>query len=180
MLRTAAIMGVVFALGALPASANHPHGGRIGPPAAATARGGRLAELAHQLERAAHQVHARAERIARHGDRRERRALRALHELDERARHFHAQVERGRRAAHVSRDFAELRSAFWNAEIRLHGLHTTKHVLRDFGRVARVMGGLERVYARWEARLGHRGHGHFDAFSWSGPRPVGRTAARWH
>jgi hypothetical protein len=178
MLRTASIVGLVLALGALPASANPSHGARIGPPEAARPRGGRLAELAHQLERAAHHVHERAERIAHHRDRRERRALRALHALDVQARHFHEQVERGRSAAHVSHDFAALRRAFGNAVARIHGLHTTTHVRRDFDHVAEVMGGLVRVYARWEARLNHRGHAPFDTFSWSGPRPIWRTAAR--
>ncbi len=103
------------------------------------------------------------------------RALRALHRLDERARHFHHQVEQGRSAAHTSNDFERVRGAFRHAEARLHGLHANGHVQRDFDRVARIVRDLEWTYARRD----HRAHDGRYAYRDSWRRPFWLGAVWW-
>ncbi len=173
MVRITAIIGLVFAIWALPAAAEHDHDPRAtrGDAVRGPERDERLVQLAHELERAAHHVHGRAGRSAHHRDRREARALRALHRLEERARHLHRQVEQGRSAAHTSVDFDRVRSAFHRAEVRLYGLHANRHVERDFDRVARAVRSLERTYARRDHRAHDRRYTYRDAYSWSWRRP---------
>ncbi len=181
MLRIATMIGLVLALWALPAAAEHDHHERATnrDGDGATERDGRLAKLAHELKRATHHVHERAERSAHHRDRREARALRALHQLDEQARHFHSQVEQGRSAAHTSNDFERVRSAFRHAEARLRGLHANRHVQRDLDRVARITRDLEWAYARRGHRAHDRRYAYHDTYSWSWRRAFWPRAAWW-
>jgi hypothetical protein len=177
MLRIATMIGLVLALCALPAAAEHDRHERATKRNydRATERDGRLAKLAHELERATHHVHERAGRSAHHRDWREVRALRALHRLDERVRHFHRQVEQGWSPAHTSNDFERVRSAFRDADARLHGLHANGHVQRDFDRVARIVRDLEWAYARRD----HRAHDGRYAYRDSWRRPFWLGAMWW-
>jgi hypothetical protein len=176
MLRIATIIGLVLALWALPAVAEHDHDRRASR--GDSLRDGRIVRLAHELERATHHVHRRAEHSAHHGDRREARALRALHVLDERARHFHRQVERGRSAGHTADDFERVQRAFYRAERRLDDLHATRHVQRDFERVERVLHRLERTYAGRHQRAHRHRHASHDVSGW-GWRPAFWLSATW-
>ncbi len=180
MVRITMIIGLVFAMWAIPAAAEHDRNRRAtrGDAVRGPERDERLLQLAHVLERAAHHVHGRADRSAHHRVRREAQALRALHRLEERARHLHRQVEQGRSAAHTSVDFDRVRSAFHHAEVRLHGLHANRHVERDFDRVARAVRSQERTYARRDHRVHDRRYAYHDAYSWSWRRPFWLRAAR--
>lgn len=125
----------------LAAGASHPEPGEMA----------RVQVLAHQLENAARRVHLRAEDTRHHGDYWEEKALRRLHDLEAKARHFHRQVERYRpNPYHTAEDFRALERAFYRAEEAMHWLHAYDAVERDFRRLERVMDELQYLYGHDE------------------------------
>ncbi len=154
----AAIVGALFLLATSAAWAEHKDHRRN--------RGdrwdGRIRSVAHELEAAARQVHRSAERSRHHFDRAEEATLRDLHYLDDRARHFHRQVERYYRDPyHTERDFLALREAYFRAAESMHYLHSLRHVERDFYRVSQLMRELDLFYPRLiHGGYYDRDHGH--------------------
>ena len=136
----------------------------VATPAAAEHRDWRdagLQELAHQLERATRHLHRSAEEV-RHGGSRERKALKALHKLEDRAVHFHARVERYHPDyGHALDDFRKLHRRFEKARKRFYGLHAYQHLSSDLARVEGLIYAIEArlSYARADR---HYERGHYD------------------
>lgn len=142
-----ALLGALVATTA--AWASHPSPGQMA----------RVRALAHELEDAAHHVHAAAERSAHHYSRAESDALKKLHRLDDRARHFHREVERYYRDPyHTERDFERLIDAFYEARYAMHYLHAFDHVREDFYQVERLVNRLADYYGGYAYWRGHGGH----------------------
>ncbi len=105
----------------------------------------RMKDLAHQLQEAVHHAHETAEEYAHHYG--ESRALKALHRLDRRARHFHRQVERYyQNPHHTEKDYRKLVRDFRKARRAMQRLHTYEHVYDDFHRVEVLIGDLAYYY----------------------------------
>ena len=112
--------------------------------------------VAHDLEDAARRVHRLAERTEHHYDRREQRALRALHELEKAADDFHRQVERHRQNPYrTERAFETLNRSYFAAYRAFFGLHAFRRVETAFQRVDELMEDLRYYYT--EPRHGHNG-----------------------
>jgi hypothetical protein len=133
-------------LGALPAAADHRWQER---------RDDRLAALAHDLERATHDLYrdfAQRGHVRSFG---QWRTAAALRQLDEHARRFHAQVERqGARDARARREFRRLDEAFARARHCASALRGSHSLRRGIGRVAGLVSRLDTRLARYD---GHDG-----------------------
>ncbi len=145
-MRSFAILVLAVSLWALPAAAGSRHDDDHGRYQGHELKADRFAELALQLERAAHRVHARAEKFSRHRGWRQARALRALHRLDVQARRFSDRVERG--YTPTPWEMRQLLRAYHSAEARFHHLRAAKRLEGDFARAERAVGRLDRVYAK--------------------------------
>lgn len=117
----------------------------------------RVKLIAHDLETAARQVHRAAERDAHHLSWREEKALRALHDLEDRARHFHHEVKRYYRdPRHTEADYRALLFSYERAAEGMHYLHARRHVERGFYRVHELVTDLRYFYEG-----PRRGHGRY-------------------
>lgn len=102
---------------------------------------------AHQVARDANQLHAEAERYAHHGDWQEENALRALHDLDESAEHFHNQVESYYQTPyHTESDFQRLQRDYYTARATFPQLHAYSYVRQLMQRLDRSMSQLTYLY----------------------------------
>lgn len=116
----------------------------------------RIKYLAHDLEEAVHHIHRAAEANAHHYGRREDRALKALHDLDREARHFHQRVERYyRNPHHTDQDYRKLLRTYHNARRAMRGLHAFDHVYDDFRHVEVLMGDLAYYYGGYDRYRAH-------------------------
>ena len=114
----------------------------------------RMKDLAHELQEAAHHVHETAEEYAHHYG--ESRVLKALHNLDRQARHFHRQVERYYQDPHhTEKDYRKLKRAYRKARRAIAHLHTYEHVYDDFHRVEVLLGELAYYYGGNDHDRGH-------------------------
>lgn len=104
-------------------------------------------KLAHRVEDRAEEAFCEAERFAYYGGFRERQALVRLRELDQRATHFHRQVEHYRQNFnHTEDDFRALQRAFARASYALQSAHTSRRVRIEFRQLSDAMYELE-MYA---------------------------------
>lgn len=101
--------------------------------------------LAHELEEAAERAHESA-RDERRRDRDEHRAVRALAELAQRARHFHRQIEdHDRGPRHTRADFIALNDAYHDASRWVDELDR-RAPRRAFRRVGELLRELHELY----------------------------------
>jgi hypothetical protein len=122
-------------------------------------RGDAVVEIAHELELAARDLPRSAEAASHHGDRREERLLRSLHQLETRARHFHREVERYRQDPyHAAGDFRVLWDTFDSAAQTLHGGHVFRGIERKFTRVEYLVDQLAEVYGYGSHHDSYDGH----------------------
>ena len=145
-MRSFAILVLAVSLWVLPAAAGERHDRDHGRHHGHGLKADRFAERALQLERAAHHVHARAEKFSHHRGWRQALALRALHRLDVQARRFHDRIEHG--YTPTSWEMSRLLRAYRRAEARFDDLHAARRLDGDFVRVERAVRRLDRVYAK--------------------------------
>ncbi len=145
-MRKFAILVLAVSLWALPAVARERHHGDHGRQPGHELQADRFADLALQLERAAHRVHSRAEKFSRQRGWRQALALRALHRLDVQAGRFRERIERGH--APTSWEMRQLLGSYHRAEARFDDLRRAKRLEGDFARVGRMVQRLEQRYAR--------------------------------
>ena len=111
--------------------------------------------LAHELKVAAERAHDSARREGRH-DRRESRAVRALAEMEQRARHFHRQLEgTHRQPDHARADFVALADAYRDAARWVDDLDR-REPKRAFRRVGELLHELYEIYDYREDRRDYR------------------------
>jgi hypothetical protein len=132
-------------------------------------RGGddRVYHLAHEIADSAHDVGKTASRSAHHGDLPERRALRSLREVDDRARRFRSELKHyGPYDYRTERAYYSLSSAMTTARNDMRGLHAFRHVEHEFGGLEYLARDLGREYRALIAhhrpsprRYGHDSHG---------------------
>ena len=146
VMRRFAILALAVSLWALPAAAGDGHDRDHGRHNGHELKADRFAEVALQLERAAHHVHARAEKFSRHRGRRQALALGALHRLEVQASRFRDRTERG--YTPTSWERSQLLRAYHRAEARFGDLRAVKRLEGDFARVERAVERLDRVYAK--------------------------------
>ena len=170
-MRNFAILVLSVSLWALPAAARERHDGDDRHQPGHELQADRFADLAAQLERAAHRVHERAEKVSRHRGRRQALALRALHRLDVQASRFRQGIETGH--APTSWEMSQLLGAYRRAEARFPYLHRAKRLEGDFARVERAVQKLEQRYAqisrehdRYAAQRPTRRHRSRVSFGW--------------
>ncbi len=128
--------------------------------------------IAHDLEDATRDLYYAARHERHHFDRRERHALDDLYRLNNRARHFHREIERHYRDPyHTESDFRELRLAADHVLRGRRDLHPTPVVDHQLRRVAELMARLDAYYAEytgWGRYDPHwRGRGHWYGGFWS-------------
>lgn len=122
----------------------------------------RIEGLAHELEESARHIDRRI-RDAHHGhhdrnynrnyDRDAKRAIRAVHELKDAAKHFHKQVERNRSSvSHLSRDIDRVAHAYETAVYKVDRAHLSGHLRRDLATVGQW---IDRISDRCGASRGH-------------------------
>lgn len=146
---------LAFALGALPASAEHQRFDRAHA---------RDVALAAALRNATAQLYREAASRAGRVDRYEARALEALRQLDRQAGALRAQVARdGLHDRRTGSELRELRGDLARAERRLPALAHARGLRRDFARVQDLVG-------RFEAQLAAAGHGRHDRHARVSPR----------
>ena len=144
-MRSFAVLVLAVSCWVLPAAAESRHHDDRGRYQGHERKADRFAELALQLERAAHHVHSRAEKYSHHRGWRQARALHALHRLDVQARRFSGRVERG--YTPTAWEMRQLLRSYHRAERRFDGLHAATHLEGDLARVERAVRRLEQVYA---------------------------------
>lgn len=111
--------------------------------------------LAHELEQATRHLYRQAASVGSHHRGIDPWALRRLRELEAEAGHFHHQAEARRlRATHTSRDYRDLKQAFYRVSDAVHHLHFG-HAQSDFQRIAYLMHELEVTF---EGRVAVRRH----------------------
>ncbi len=104
----------------------------------------RLVKLARKLESATDRLERRAERWTRGHHRKQKRALRAIHRLEEQADEFRRVVNRrGARGKAVRRSYRELIHAYDVASRRFHRLDARPALYEDMDRVSRLMHKIE-------------------------------------
>ncbi|HEX9942015.1 MAG TPA: hypothetical protein VGG03_08365 [Thermoanaerobaculia bacterium] len=119
----------------------------------------RVAVLAHEIEDVAASIHRQAARNNRRPDRDVARVLADLHQLEERADHFHGQVESYRQdPRHTRDDFAALEEAFYETADSLRYIQPRPYIDRGMDRIYDLMNELSRYYGRsGYGRWGDRG-----------------------
>jgi hypothetical protein len=118
----------------------------------------RIAELAHEVERLATDTHRRFERNNRRPDRAEARLAEDLHALEERAEHFHQQVERYRtNLRHLRGDFAALEDSFHSVASAMRYVRPRRYVEDRMDRMDVLIDeigrhlGRPRAYGHWRS-----------------------------
>ena len=128
-----------------------------------------LPELAHRISDLAEDIHHRAERAVRRPNFWQRRALQALHELSNEAKHFHQQVEENAsHKSHTEIDYQKLKQSYNRAEQRYY-LDLSKVVPlleEDIEQLRELIEEAGRCYEETPRR--HRDHRDDDHFY---PRP---------
>ena len=115
----------------------------------------RVAALAHEVEEATERINRTAQSRRGYLSWEEARALRRLDLLEERARHFHQQVERRRtNPRHTEGDFQALVASYQRAEGAVDDLRGWPRVRREFRRLTPLMSELEQCYAQASYRRG--------------------------
>lgn len=103
--------------------------------------------MAHRIEQTATRLHHVAENAAHHGGRSESQAKSAVHELQNKATHFHKTAEKYRQnPEHTERDFRKLQNSFAEAknyERVLSSDHATEHLYQE---ITAQMEALTRFY----------------------------------
>lgn len=108
----------------------------------------RLVRIAKKLQAATYDVHCTAVEYTHHPHRAERKAIKRLERLAERARKFARKVERHPYdLRHVRKDYRKLVDAYRDAAYSLRYLRN-RHVDDEFDRVDRLMDRLERRMER--------------------------------
>jgi len=103
--------------------------------------------LAKDLEDATDRVYDEAEDTSHHNTDREDYALDRLRDLREEAKDFRDEVDNDRRDPREARDeYRDLVEAYSRARESLRILHAYDNVYREFDRVSRIIGQLNRVY----------------------------------
>lgn len=119
----------------------------------------RVARLAHEIHETSAYIHRKFERNNRRPDWAERRAMQALHELDEQAGHLHAEVETYRpNPRHTVNDFRRLEQAFYGALRPLEAIAARPYVDQGMERIYVLMNELARYYGRRSGYGGWRSH----------------------
>jgi hypothetical protein len=113
--------------------------------------------LARDLEDATDRVYDIADDTSHHGGDREDYALDRLRDLHEEAKDFRDEVDDRRRdPRETSNDYRELVEAYYRARDALRVLHAYDDVYREFDRVSRIMGQLDRLYGGRRDPYGYR------------------------
>jgi hypothetical protein len=116
-------------------------------------RGGRLADLAREIDEAATYAYREFAQNNRRPDRAEARVLSDLRELDRRAEQFRYEVRDGRRDSRQdSRSFAALEDAFFETAESLRYIQDRPYVDRGMDRIYTLLNEVSRSYGR-----GYRG-----------------------
>lgn len=115
-------------------------------------QGDRAVKIAHEIENAARAAHRQGEREAHHATYWERAALARLHQLEEAADHFHAQVEASPQdPRHTRGDLGTLETAFRRVDQVLPSAHFSSRVLDGYNRARELFQELRNMY-RSQAR----------------------------
>jgi hypothetical protein len=102
--------------------------------------------LAEDLENATGRVYDEADDTSHHGTDREDYALERLRDLHEEAKDFSDEVDDRRDPRDARDDYRDLVEAYYRARESMRILHAYDDVYREFERVSRIMGQLNRVY----------------------------------
>jgi hypothetical protein len=108
----------------------------------------RTAHVAYDLEAAAGSLRHDAEYAFRRSSRHEKRALKEIRRLHDRARDFRRSVERRHGdLRRVQRDFDRLAKQYYRAENALRYAYAPQRIYRSLSHVRRLMGQVQRGYA---------------------------------
>lgn len=109
-------------------------------------RSNQVEALAEDLEDATGRAYDEADDTSHHGTDREDYALDRLRDLHEEAKDFSDEVDDRRDPRDARDEYRDLVEAYYRARESLRILHAYDDVYREFERVSRIMGQLNRVY----------------------------------